>query len=149
MLFGLGTGFLPTESEATQLLRKIWKKVVVKPKDEIDEIDEIQRGRMIKTADMETYPSWILFLAAEEGNTKFLLELIDGYPDLIYSRNDDGQSIFHIGVIYRHESIYNLFHSVAMSKGRKKLSNVTSAVLQLHRDLLWLMEHISLKANEF
>nr|GFC23184.1 hypothetical protein [Tanacetum cinerariifolium] len=38
---------------------------------------------------IRTYPNQILFAAAEMGNTKFLIELIRQYPDLIWKVNDD------------------------------------------------------------
>ncbi|GKD43957.1 hypothetical protein Tco_1268602, partial [Tanacetum coccineum] len=50
-----------------------------------------------------THPSRILFVAAEMGNTNFVVELIRKYPDLIWKVNDDKLSIFHIAVKHRHE----------------------------------------------
>ncbi|KAJ0502208.1 putative ankyrin repeat-containing domain, PGG domain, ankyrin repeat-containing domain superfamily [Helianthus annuus] len=64
----------------------------------------------------KTYSSRIIFLAAETGNTKFIVELIRQYPDLIWKVNDDGLSIFHIAVKHRHEGIYNLLYEIGSMK---------------------------------
>ncbi|KAM0064904.1 putative ankyrin repeat-containing domain superfamily [Helianthus debilis subsp. tardiflorus] len=58
----------------------------------------------------KTYSSRIIFLAAETGNTKFVV------PDLIWKVNDDGLSIFHIAVKHRHEGIYNLLYEIGSMK---------------------------------
>nr|XP_043612086.1 uncharacterized protein LOC122583777 [Erigeron canadensis] len=87
---------------ATQLLRRIWKKIVKKNKDEID---IILRGPV---AEMDTYPCQILFVAAETGNANFLFELIREYPDLIWKTDDAGRTIFHIGLSRHHHDIFNL-----------------------------------------
>ncbi|KAM0053721.1 putative ankyrin repeat-containing domain, PGG domain, ankyrin repeat-containing domain superfamily [Helianthus debilis subsp. tardiflorus] len=96
------------------------------------------------------------------GNTKFLVQLIDEYPDLIWKRNDDGQTIFHIAAFHRHESIYsllyeigsmkdtvtqirdkegnNILHSVAMNSGKNPQDNVWGAAYQMRHELLWFKE---------
>ncbi|KAM0053013.1 putative transcription factor interactor and regulator CCHC(Zn) family [Helianthus debilis subsp. tardiflorus] len=50
------------------------------------------------------------------GNTKFVVELIRWCLDLIWKVNDNNQSIFHIAVSHRHESIYNLLHEIGSMK---------------------------------
>ncbi|KAJ0811070.1 putative ankyrin repeat-containing domain superfamily [Helianthus annuus] len=101
------------ERDGTRLLRVLWKRIVEKPKDVID---EILRGPMIVKDQKETYPSQILFTAAKMNNKIFLVELIREYPDLIWKRNDDGQTIFHIAVTHRHDDIYNLLSEVGPMK---------------------------------
>ncbi|GJS53069.1 ankyrin repeat-containing domain, PGG domain protein [Tanacetum coccineum] len=108
---------------------------------------------------IRTYPNRILFAAAEMGNTKFLVELIRQYPDLIWKVNDDNLSIFHIAVKHRHEGIYNLLyeigsmkdlitplkdqngntmlHLVGKSAKQKRLDDVSGVALQMQRELLW------------
>ncbi|GKD52465.1 ankyrin repeat-containing domain, PGG domain protein [Tanacetum coccineum] len=49
--------------------------------------------------------SRVMFIAAETGNTNFLLELIHQSSDLIWKVNDDNQTIFHVAVKYRREDI--------------------------------------------
>ncbi|PWA84040.1 ankyrin repeat-containing domain, PGG domain protein [Artemisia annua] len=43
--------------------------------------------------------------APEMGNTKFIVELILKYPDLIWKQNDDGLSLFHVAVAHRHQDM--------------------------------------------
>nr|GEW76564.1 hypothetical protein [Tanacetum cinerariifolium] len=130
-VFHVKVGPAIKESAATQLLRKFWKKVVEKPRDYID---NLLKGPKIvlekpkeKTGDMpqeveiekeevHIYPSQILSVAAEMGNTKFVVELIREYPDLIWKTNDLGQSIFHIAVSHRREGIYSLLHEIGSLK---------------------------------
>ncbi|KAK1432570.1 hypothetical protein QVD17_09467 [Tagetes erecta] len=111
----------------------------------------------------KTYSSRILFVAAEMGNTTFIVELIRLYPDLIWKVNDNNQTIFHIAVRHRHESIYNLLyeigsmkdlitpikdendnnnmlHLVGKSAKRKRLQDVSGVALQMQRELLWFEE---------
>ncbi|KAJ0811077.1 putative ankyrin repeat-containing domain, PGG domain, ankyrin repeat-containing domain superfamily [Helianthus annuus] len=101
------------ESKATTLLKLLWGRIIKRPKDVID---KILRGPMVVENNMETYPSQILFIAAEINNTRFLVELIREYPDLIRKRNDDGQTIFHISVSHRHHNIYSLLYEIGSIK---------------------------------
>ncbi|MFS7927995.1 putative ankyrin repeat-containing domain-containing protein [Helianthus anomalus] len=80
--------------------------------------DHIQKMRKetLKTIIKDTHSSRVLFIAAEVGNTKFLVELIRQYPDLIWKVNDDNQTIFHIAVKNRHEGIYNLLYEIGAMK---------------------------------
>ncbi|GJX42086.1 ankyrin repeat-containing domain, PGG domain protein [Tanacetum coccineum] len=127
-----------------------------KPKNEID---KILRG----TATGRTHPSRILFVAAKMGNTRFVIELIRQYPDLIWKLDDKHRSIFHIAIKRCHEGIYNLLyeigamkdlitpikdfrgnnmlHLVGKSASRKRRHQEVSGVaLQMQRELLWFKE---------
>ncbi|PWA96566.1 ankyrin repeat-containing domain, PGG domain protein [Artemisia annua] len=64
----------------------------------------------------ETHSSRVMFIAAEVGNTNFLLELIRRRPDLIWQVDDNGLSIFHVAVKHRHEGIYNLLYEIGSMK---------------------------------
>ncbi|KAJ0703580.1 putative ankyrin repeat-containing domain, PGG domain, ankyrin repeat-containing domain superfamily [Helianthus annuus] len=110
----------------------------------------------------ETYSSRVLFIAAEMGNTNFLVELIRKYPDLIWKVNDDNQTIFHIAIKHRHEGIYNLLYEIGAMKDlitplkdlknnnmlhlvgkiakQKRLEDVSGVALQMQRELLWFKE---------
>ncbi|KAJ0703577.1 putative ankyrin repeat-containing domain, PGG domain, ankyrin repeat-containing domain superfamily [Helianthus annuus] len=110
----------------------------------------------------EKYSSRIPFIAAERGNTKFLVELIHRCPDLIWKVNDDKQTIFHIAVKYRHEGIYNLLYEIGSMKDfvirrediddnnmlhlvgkratKERLAIVSGPALQMQRELLWFKE---------
>ncbi|KAJ9557458.1 hypothetical protein OSB04_012072 [Centaurea solstitialis] len=167
-IVGLKVGAPEKKSEALQLLRIIWKNIAEQPKSVID---DIIRGRPDSSKSTVTpptgnanrkYSSRILFVAAETGNTKFVVELIRQYPDLIWKVNDDNQSIFHIAVKHRHEGIYNLLyeigsmkdlitplkdhndnnmlHLVGKSAKTKRLQDVSGVALQMQRELLWFKE---------
>nr|GEY73370.1 hypothetical protein [Tanacetum cinerariifolium] len=79
----------------------------------------------------DKYSSRVMFIAAEVGNTNFLLALIRRSLDLIWKVNDNGLSIFHVAVKNRHEG---------MSTRKKNLDDVSGAALQMQRDLLWFKE---------
>ena len=76
------------QAQAFELVRLLWKMVI---KQDDSEISDLIRS-----------PSRLLFVAAEHGNTKFLIELIEAYPDLIWKVNSQNQSIFHVAVLHRH-----------------------------------------------
>ncbi|KAI3691480.1 hypothetical protein L2E82_49841 [Cichorium intybus] len=151
------------ESDAMKLLRIIWEKIAILPKNDIDQIirgppTEIVVGGHRKT----TYPSRALFVAAKMGNTKFIIHLIRSYPDLIWKVDDKGLSIFHIAVKRRQAEIYNLLyeigsmkdlitpirdekgnnmlHLVGKSAKPKRFQNVSGVALQMQRELLWFQE---------
>ncbi|KAK9067450.1 hypothetical protein SSX86_014779 [Deinandra increscens subsp. villosa] len=151
------------EDQTLHLLKQISKKMDNMP----SEIQKLTAGPSAKVAPLmgnvkNTYSSRILFVAAELGNTKFIVELIRKYPDLIWKVNDNNQSIFHIAVKHRHEGIYNLLyeigsmkdlitplrdgnennmlHLVGKSAKQKRLQDVSGVALQMQRELLWFKE---------
>nr|KAJ0189082.1 hypothetical protein LSAT_V11C800430900 [Lactuca sativa] len=160
---------LGKEDQALQLLKLISENIVKMP-IEIQKLVGSGGGttskpitRMPSMVNVKrTYSSRILFLAAEMGNTKFVVELIRQYPDLIWKVNDNNQSVFHIAVKHRHEGIYNLLyeigsmkdlitplkdqnennmlHLVGKSAKRKRLQDVSGVALQMQRELLWFKE---------
>ncbi|PWA48291.1 Ankyrin repeat-containing protein [Artemisia annua] len=159
-VFHLKVGPADKESEALQLLRILWKCIATKPKSEID---DIIRGQPVRHQNGSTkYPSRVLFVAAKEGNSKFIIELIKSYPDLIWKQDDKGQTIFHVAVKRRHAKIYNLLyeigamkdlitpikdkdsnnmlHLVAKSGKQKRYQKVSGVALQMQRELLWFKE---------
>ncbi|KAJ9559323.1 hypothetical protein OSB04_013937 [Centaurea solstitialis] len=149
-----------SERVAIKLLRKIWKNILERSSDEIN---DILKGPM-KYEDKikkETYPFPILFVAAELGNIKFLVELIRGYPELLWKENNIRQTIFHIAVSHRQESIYNLLYEMGsvhdiITRDKDKEGNnmlhlagmkpktphedVSGAVFQMQREMLWFKE---------
>nr|GEW19134.1 hypothetical protein [Tanacetum cinerariifolium] len=148
------------ESQALKFLRTIWQKIAIFPKTDID---VIFRGPPVQKGDVTTYPLRVFFAGAKMGNTRFIIELIQLYPDLVWQLNDKEQTIFHIAVKCRHENIYNLLYEIGSmkalitrTKDRKrntllhfaakgKLSqNVSGVALQMQRQLLWFKVHLSL-----
>ncbi|KAJ9559405.1 hypothetical protein OSB04_014019 [Centaurea solstitialis] len=110
----------------------------------------------------ETYPLAVLFVAVELGNIKFLVELTRGYPELLWKQNNNEQTIFHIAVSHRHESIYNLLYEmgsmydIGTNRGQDIQGNnmlhlvgmkpktphedVSGVVFQMQREMLWFKE---------
>ncbi|XP_076892147.1 uncharacterized protein LOC143543790 [Bidens hawaiensis] len=97
--------YFVTSDNGILLLQLLLEGVAKKPRDKIH---EILRGPMIKEKETETYPSRILFTAAKMNNSRFLAEMFRHFPDLIWQRNDDGQTIFHVAVAHRHRDVYKL-----------------------------------------
>ncbi|KAJ0637709.1 putative ankyrin repeat-containing domain superfamily [Helianthus annuus] len=90
-----------------QLLRKIWKRIMEMHWDHIHDLLNGKEG---------IYSRRVLFVAAEMGNTEFLVEIISQCPDLMWTVNDNMQTIFHVAVSHRHERIYNLLHEIGSMK---------------------------------
>lgn len=115
------------------------------------------------------YSSRVLFLAAEMGNTAFVVEVIQQYPHLVREVNDNNQSIFHVAVSYRHAGIYNLLYDIGSlrnfiitledkngnnilhlageSAKINRLQHIPGVGLQLHLETLWFKVHLSLSLS--
>ncbi|KAM3694300.1 hypothetical protein ACJW31_07G047600 [Castanea mollissima] len=102
----------------------------------------------------------LLYDAAEFGNSEFLNILIRSYPNIIWTTDKDGRSLFNIAVINRQESVFNLLYETVAVKeiiltnvieGKNenvmhlagylaplnRLNIVSGAALQMQRELLW------------
>ncbi|KAK4564377.1 hypothetical protein RGQ29_006447 [Quercus rubra] len=102
----------------------------------------------------------IIYDAAKFGNSEFLNILIRSYPNIIWTTDKDGRSLFHIAVINRLESVFNLLYETVAAKeiiltyvmkGKNenvmhlagylaplnRLNIVSGAALQMQRELLW------------
>ncbi|CAL8162055.1 unnamed protein product [Prunus armeniaca] len=109
-----------------------------------------------------TEPSEVLFDATRLGNYEFLSVLINAYPDLLWETDDENRTIFHVAVLYRHASIFNLVHETGSIKDiivtftddennnilhlaaklapQNQLNLVSGAALQMQRELVWFEE---------
>ncbi|CAL5346681.1 unnamed protein product [Camellia sinensis] len=136
------------QAQAFELVRLLWKMMI---KQDDSEISDLIRS-----------PSRLLFVAAEHGNTKFLIELIEAYPDLIWKVNSQNQSIFHVAVLHRHAGIFNILYEIGSIKDLitayrdedrnnmlhlaakiappNQLNIVSGAALQMQRELVWFKE---------
>ncbi|KAJ9553495.1 hypothetical protein OSB04_017540 [Centaurea solstitialis] len=148
------------DGDALELLRIIWTDTIIKmPKPEVDEILRGPPGS-IRDPDTEIQTSSsILFVAAEMGNTRFVIELLRTYPDLIWKVNGDNHTVFHIVVIHRHQGnlLYeigamkdmitplkdkngnNMLHLVGKTSVKMR-AQTTEASLLMQRELLWFKE---------
>ncbi|GKA04618.1 RNA-directed DNA polymerase, eukaryota, reverse transcriptase zinc-binding domain protein [Tanacetum coccineum] len=149
------------DTEALQLLKMIIKDMINRD-DRLSNRNQEQQPHppelIVDYAKIEPpISSDIVFIAAEMGNTKFIVELIRQYPHLIRNVNHNNQTIFHVAVEHRHEGMYNLLyerssyedlikqdvngnnvlHLVAKSAKRKRLQDVSGVAFQMQRDLLW------------
>nr|GLL29063.1 ankyrin repeat-containing protein NPR4-like isoform X2 [Ipomoea trifida] len=88
--------------EALELFHSSWEQALL--------LSRSQLGDLLKT------PFNPLFVAAELGNIQFVVQLIRSYPDLIWKVNEQSQSVFHIAVIHRQESIFRLIYSIGAHK---------------------------------
>nr|XP_043613887.1 uncharacterized protein LOC122585830 isoform X1 [Erigeron canadensis] len=133
--------------DAVELLKTVWKEIIrTVPKNEI----------IIRIAN-----SGALFVAAEKGNTRFIVELLRAFPGLIWSKNIESHTIFHVAVLNRQQDIYNLLYEIASLKdvlvatpdkdgnnilhlvglsSQKMRSKVSGASLLMQRELLWYKE---------
>ncbi|CAH1427332.1 unnamed protein product [Lactuca virosa] len=150
-------GIEPTKCKVVRILGLIWENFEGERKAVID---DILRGHPDENG---LHPNGILFIAAEMGNTNFLVELIRKYPDIIWKKNDNHQSIFHVAVSYRHVNIYKLLYEIGSLKtlifplkdqdgnnmlhlvGKKSMrsrldQDVSGAAFELQRELLWFKE---------
>ncbi|KAJ0081296.1 hypothetical protein Patl1_12366 [Pistacia atlantica] len=137
-----------THLQALELVKRLWKLVLF--------LDDSKIGELLRR------PSRLLFPAVEVGNVEFITVLIRMCPDLIWKVDDHSQSIFHLAVVHRQESIFTLIHAIGAHKdliaaykdennnnmlhlaGKLAPSNRlkidSGAALQLRRELHWFKE---------
>jgi hypothetical protein len=130
---------------AHQLVDKLWERVGT-PEQFPSNLGNISRD--------------LIFEAAKVGNVEFLIILARSYPELICERDEDKMSIFHIAILYRQESVFNLIFEIGADKDTlascvtsrtkenmlhlagklpplDRLNIVSGAALQMQRELLW------------
>ncbi|KAL9403777.1 hypothetical protein Peur_000749 [Populus x canadensis] len=132
-----------TQSQAFQLVKRLWKEVLKR-----DDLKATIRE-----------PTHLLFDAEKAGNFQFLAELTSSYPGLIWETDGKKQNIFHIAVLHRHASIFNLIyelgsmkdvitaykdhmgnnmlHLMAKLPDQNRLKMVSVAALQMQRESVW------------
>ncbi|XP_062161761.1 uncharacterized protein LOC133868774 isoform X2 [Alnus glutinosa] len=131
---------------AHQLVEELWKKVGIADKQ--------------FSSNLVNYNMALIFEAAKVGNVEFLIILARSYPDLIWQQDKNKMSIFHIAILYRHESVFNLIFEIGADKDSlasyatlktkenmlhlagklapsDRLNIVSGAALQMQRELLW------------
>ena len=130
---------------AHKLVHLLWKEFLLLPEKKFE--------------DLIKEHSTFIFKAAELGNVEYLVILIRSYPDLIWRVDKNNQSIFHIAVKHRQESVFNLIYEIGAIKGiiaqytdtnennmlhlagqlapSDRLNIISGAALQMRRELLW------------
>ena len=109
----------------------------------------------------------LLYDAAEYGNSEFLNILTRSYPNTIWTTDEAGRSLFHIAVMNRQESVFNLIYETVAVKEiiltyvdvekkenvmhlagylapLNRLNIVSGAALQMQRELLWFKVGVSM-----
>ncbi|KAJ0538328.1 putative ankyrin repeat-containing domain-containing protein [Helianthus annuus] len=139
---------LEEDTDALKVLEIIWKRAT-----KTMDFKEIQS--MLKVS----RSSGILFDAARSGNTRFIVEVLRRYPDLMFEINEDGHTIFHIAVMHRNQGICNLLYEIGdgsrnnicrltdknknnilhlVGKSSKEMATkMSGASLLMQRELLW------------
>lgn len=121
-------GHVEEGTEAMQVLRMIWGKIIELP---TPEIYDVVRG----PPDTEgKYFTHALFVAANLDNGEFIGELIRKCPQLVLERNEKNQTIFHVAVVRRHASVYSLLDKVNSFK-----SSITNSEDEDGNNLLHLV----------
>jgi ankyrin repeat protein len=131
---------------AHQLVDKLWERVGTPDK-------QLPSNLVNNSRDL-------IFEAAKFGNVEFIIILARSYPELICRRDEDKMSIFHIAILYRQESVFNLIFEIGADKDTlasyvtlktkenmlhlagklpplDRLNIVSGTALQMQRELLW------------
>ncbi|KAI3751606.1 hypothetical protein L2E82_22696 [Cichorium intybus] len=105
-------GLVDEKNQAINLLKNIWENIMKLPTAKIDEILRGPADQIMK----DKYPSRVLFVAAEMGNTAFIVELIRQHPERVLELNDNKESIFHVAISHRHSGVFSLLHRIGSIK---------------------------------
>ncbi|KAM5552061.1 hypothetical protein ABKV19_026764, partial [Rosa sericea] len=79
-------------------------------------LDQVLRQNDSMVTEILRKPSYVLFIATKLGNAKFVAELIDSHPDLIWETDEGNRSVFHVAVMNHHASIFNLVRKLGVYK---------------------------------
>ena len=137
--------------------------MVVRVLNEVQQFDDLRFSNIFLQAP--------LFDAAEFGNAEFIIILIRSHPNIILTTNNFHQSLFHIAVKNRQESVFNLLNEIGPIKeislsyvdihkqnilhlaGQlaplSRLNVVPGAALQMQRELLWFKVGVCIISNSF
>ena len=127
---------------AHQLVESLWREV-----------------RLLQDKQFSDYVRTFPFEAAKMGNAELLIIVIRSYPDLIWRTDRKCRSIFHIAVLHRQETVFNLVYEIGAIKDviltyvddenqnilhlagqlapPSQLNTVSGAAFQMQRETLW------------
>ena len=104
------------------------------------------------------YINEAIFKAVKHGIFEFVSDIVKRYPELLWSRDSDGLTIFHYAVLYREAKIFsliykldarsavlsrrdnkgnNILHMAGKQTKSTKLKRIPGAALQMQRELQW------------
>lgn len=72
--------------------------------------------RLLRGKQFSDHVKIFLFEAAKMGNVELLIIVIRSYPDLIWRIDAERRSIFHIAVLCRQETVFNLIYEIGANK---------------------------------
>ncbi|KAF4367420.1 hypothetical protein F8388_025838 [Cannabis sativa] len=101
------------EMPALRLAKEIWKRILEGHEYEYFEIRSIIRN-----------PFNLVIEAAKNGNFDLLVVLFSMCPELIWEKDDENNTIFHIAILNRHVKIFKLIHEI----------NVLKSVVRIQED---------------
>ncbi|KAM6546987.1 hypothetical protein CsatB_027723 [Cannabis sativa] len=140
------------ESKALKLVKVVWNRILEAKNYIHSEISkEIQ------------FPFHLLMEATKVGNHDFLVVILSGYPELIWERTHENETIFNFAVKNRHVDIFKLIHEVGLSKQlvqnfedersgnnllhiaalkppHSRLRSIVGSALQMREQILWFQE---------
>ncbi|XP_030509325.2 uncharacterized protein LOC115724008 [Cannabis sativa] len=140
------------EMPALRLAKEIWKRILEGHEYEYFEIRSIIRN-----------PFNLVIEAAKNGNFDLLVVLFSMCPELIWEKDDENNTIFHIAILNRHVKIFkliheinvlksvvriqedettnnNILHLVAKKPQQSRLDSMLGVALQMRHELLWYQE---------
>ncbi|KAK2646884.1 hypothetical protein Ddye_022079 [Dipteronia dyeriana] len=82
----------------------------------LNRVRNATKQHFVDIKDLTKYSSNLLFDAARLGNSRFLEELIRSYPSLVHEFDTKGRSIFHVAILHRQTSVFNLIHKIGFHK---------------------------------
>ncbi|KAK1557866.1 hypothetical protein Q3G72_033366 [Acer saccharum] len=136
------------DPEGRKLLEVLWEKIV-------NQLDYNQ------ISDLISKPSTLISDAAKEGNFEFISILVSKQPNAMLNVDENGYTLFHTAVEYRHEKIFELIYEkpsiknviVTLKVGEEentmlhlaaklppdqnRLKGISGAARQMHRETLW------------
>ncbi|XP_051128966.1 uncharacterized protein LOC127249926 isoform X2 [Andrographis paniculata] len=154
-LSGSGDDDDDDDDDAYALFECLWESMVRQ-----GDVETAGAGGMYE----ESSTASLGFMAAESGNTEFLVELIRKDPMFLYKVDStSGHSIFHIAIVQRHIDVFNLIyemdgmkrmmatyagpadgnnmlHLAAMMAPPHQLAHIPGAALRMQRQVLWYKE---------
>ena len=134
---------------------KAWKQTLARKlvEDLWKEVRQLQGQHFIEQVES------FLFEAAKMGNAELLIIVIRSYPDLIWKTDSKCRTIFHIAILYRQKSVFNLIYEISAIKymiftyvddkcqnilhlaGKlappSRLNMASGAAFQMQREILW------------
>ncbi|KAK1570418.1 hypothetical protein Q3G72_001652 [Acer saccharum] len=72
----------------------------------------VTNKRNVDIKELIRHPSNLLFDATRMGNLPLLGLFIRLYPDMVFELDENKRTIFHIAILHRHSSIFNLIHEL-------------------------------------